>query len=338
MPDYQSSKALVLDFQRQLEHADHEKLLSICQQFYADDCAFYGVYPFNELTGPAQICEQLWQPLTQSFTALQRRPVIFIAGAPQQDGGHWVTSFGHFMGVLDKPWLGIPSTGRLTMLRYAEFYLVRDNKIVETAFFCDIINVMRQAGYNPLPPQTGAAITWPGPKTQDGLLLKDADPTESAITIDLVNRMVDDLDVLNKSGDDNCPPEYLAKTWHDSMVWYGPDGIGSSYTIPVYQQHHQYPFREGLADKVFNGHVCRYAEGDYACFFGWPNLTNRPIGSFLGLPAGAKGADMRIVDMYRREGDKLAENWVIIDLPWWLKQQGLDIFERMAKVMPASRF
>jgi hypothetical protein len=37
---------------------------------------------------------------------------------------------------------------------------------------------------------------------------------------------------------------------------------------------------------------------------------------------------MRVVDIYRRDGDKLAENWVLIDLLHWLKQQGLDVLER----------
>ena len=37
---------------------------------------------------------------------------------------------------------------------------------------------------------------------------------------------------------------------------------------------------------------------------------------------------MRVVDIYRRSGDKLEENWVLIDLPYWLKLQGLDILER----------
>ncbi|HIC37575.1 MAG TPA: nuclear transport factor 2 family protein, partial [Candidatus Marinimicrobia bacterium] len=43
--------------------------------------------------------------------------------------------------------------------------------------------------------------------------------------------------------------------------------------------------------------------------------------------------DMRVVDIYRRQGNKLAENWVLIDLPWWLKQQGLDIFDRNSEII-----
>jgi hypothetical protein len=38
---------------------------------------------------------------------------------------------------------------------------------------------------------------------------------------------------------------------------------------------------------------------------------------------------MRIVDLYRREGDLLAENWIFIDHLWLLKQLGNDLLARM---------
>lgn len=41
---------------------------------------------------------------------------------------------------------------------------------------------------------------------------------------------------------------------------------------------------------------------------------------------------MQVVDIYRREGDKLVENWVFIDIPYWLKQQGVDIIKRTAEI------
>lgn len=46
------------------------------------------------------------------------------------------------------------------------------------------------------------------------------------------------------------------------------------------------------------------------------------------LPGGTQDTQMQVVDVYRRDGDKLSENWVLIDLPWWLKQQGLDVLQR----------
>ncbi len=42
---------------------------------------------------------------------------------------------------------------------------------------------------------------------------------------------------------------------------------------------------------------------------------------------------MQVVDVYCYRGDKLPENRVLIDLPWWLKQQGLDVFERTAGIL-----
>ena len=149
----------------------------------------------------------------------------------------------------------------------------------------------------------------------------------------LVNKMINDLSELNESGSMGCPPEVLEKSWSKDMIWYGPAGVGATYTIPRYQEQHQLPFRSGLDDKKFEGHVCRFAEGNYACFFGWPNLSNTPIGGWLGLPGGKVNATMQVVDVYRREGDKLVENWVFIDIPSWLKQQGLDILDRTQKIL-----
>ena len=182
--------------------------------------------------------------------------------------------------------------------------------------------------------QTGSSHIHPGPLTHDGLLLEPQDPADGETTIALVERMIADLTAANETSDQTggVQRSVLAETWHDDMIWYGPEGIGATYTIDRYQQQHQFPFRFNLADKVFNGHVARFAEGDYACFFGWANLTNTPTGGFLGMPGSGAAADMRVVDVYRRDGDKLAENWVFIDLLHWLHMQGLDVLARMRQL------
>ena len=333
MSDYQSQKALVLDYYRALEAANAETVASVISQFTASDFQWYGVYPFNEQRGAEAVAEAFWHPFLNAWGSVQRRQDIFIAGTSEIDQTDWTISMGHLMGLRDRPWLGIPASRKLGFLRYADFNCVRDGKIVRSGFFCDLIGVMHQAGIHPLPPQTGASFLYPGPRTHDGIQLESQPPGESRKTLELVNRMVADLTELNQSGDDFPLPELLARTWHEDLIWYGPAGIGATYTIPRYQEQHQYPFRGGLKGKVFNGHVCRLAEGNYAGFFGWPNLTNTPTGGFLGLPASDTPADMRVVDLYRRDGDKLAENWVLIDLPWWLKQQGLDVLERTRQIV-----
>jgi len=43
-------------------------------------------------------------------------------------------------------------------------------------------------------------------------------------------------------------------------------------------------------------------------FFGWPNLTLTPSVGFMGMPATNTPGNMRVIDIYRRDGDKLTEN------------------------------
>ena len=328
MKSYQNQKSLILSFYDKLEGANAKSVEKVISQFTNSDFQWYGVYPFNEQKGGDAVAEVFWIPFLSAWSNVQRRQDVFLAGTSEIDNTDWVISMGHFMGLMDGNWLGFPASRKLAFLRYADFNCIKDGKIIRGSFFCDLIGLMHQLGINPLPPQTGASFIYPGPRTHDGLLIKPQKKIESEKTLELLNRMIGDLTDLNKSKNDSPSPDLLRKTWHDDMAWFGPAGIGATYTIPRYQEQHQLPFRRGLKDKTFNGHICRIAEGNYAGFFGWPNLTNTPKGGFLGLPASSIAADMRVVDIYRRQGEKLSENWVLIDLPWWLKQQGVDILER----------
>ena len=42
---------------------------------------------------------------------------------------------------------------------------------------------------------------------------------------------------------------------------------------------------------------------------------------------------MRIVDIYRRDGDKLVENWMFMDTLHYLNMQGLDILARLRNML-----
>lgn len=328
MSNYQKEKQIIRSYFEEMEKAEAEEVKDVMARYMAEDYNFKGVYPFREQVGTENAADAFFIPLKKALSHMQRRQDIFIGGTNEIDQSKWVMSMGHFMGLFDADFLGIPHTRKMISLRYAEFNCVEGEKISKTGLFVDLIGFMQQAGVNPMPPQTGNYYVYPGPRNHNGLLYEDAPETEGVKTLELVNKMVADLDELNVSGAMGCPPEVLEKSWSKDMIWFGPGGIGASYTIPRYQEQHQLPFRNNLKDKTFNGHVCRFAEGNFACFFGWPNLTNRPIGGFLGMPGGEVRADMQVVDVYCREGDKLSENWVLIDLPYWLKQQGLDIFER----------
>lgn len=329
MGDFLKEKQCVRDFMAAFDSANSSDIASVLSQYTASDYHWRGMHPFYEKDGVEAVIQDFWLPLRTSLTSLQRREDIFFTGQNIYNDGPqvWTCSMGHFMGLFDKDWLGIPATRKMAFLPYAEFHRIKDGKIAESTLYIDIIKIMQQAGLDPIPTQTATAIIQPGPQTHDGIQLGTSHPEEATATLELLEEMIADLSNLNVTGNDRCGPELLAKTWREDMIWYGPGGIGAAYTIPRYQEQHQYPFREGLTDKKFLGHVTRFAEGNYAGWFGWPNLTNRNRGGFLGLPESDIEAEMRVVDIYRRDGDKLAENWVFIDILYYLMQHGIDLLK-----------
>ena len=324
---YQTEKTLIRALHADLRAATADSVAGILARHTSPDWHWRGMHPWHEQHGAQAVAAAYWAPLLRAFTRLQRREDVFFAGHNHIDDGAsvWVVSMGHLMGLFDAPFIGIRPTGRIAMLRYCDFHRVAGGRIVETASFCDLLHLMRQAGQYPLPPQTGAHLVQPGPASHDGLLHTDAPAAEGAVTLDLIHRMIG---AINTHRDYATPHEELSQHWHDDMLWWGPDGIGATYTIDRYIQQHQRPFRTQLADRAFNGHIARLAEGAYGGFFGWPNLSLTPVGGYLGLPAGPR-ADMRVIDIYRRDGDKLAENWIFIDMLHFLNMQGLDVLARL---------
>ena len=195
--------------------------------------------------------------------------------------------------------------------------------------YFDIPNLMVQAGQNPFPPQTGAELVQPGPMTHDGLLTTAQPPEEGETTLALINAMIADLGQWDSG---LGLSEELARSWHDDMVWWGPTGIGATYTIDRYAQQHSGVFRSAFTDRSKTTHLCRLAEGHYGGFFGWANFTARPTGGFMGMPATGAPGEFRVIDIYRRDGDKLAENWVFVDLLHFWKTQGVDILARTTEI------
>lgn len=331
MSDFSQSKALVRRFYDELDSATDAELAAVLARYCTPDCLWRGMHPFYIQTGPDAAAESFWRPFRRAFRPIQRRMDVFMAGRNHMDGGatEWVASMGHLMGLFDADWLGIPHHRKMAFLRYVEFNRIEGGRIAETALWCDILSVMQQVGLNPLPLQTGAAFLTPGPRTHDGLLFAPQDPAESQKTLDLIHRMIDDL----HGSEMGSSQQELARTRHEDMIWFGPAGIGATYTLSRYDEQHQRPFSRHLGDIRSGGHLCRFAEGSYGGFFGWPNLTMQPLGGFMGLPASDRRVEMRVVDVYRRAGDRLAENWIFIDIPYFLYQQGVDVFDRMAQIV-----
>lgn len=333
---YQVEKKIVREYFDELEKCSPEQAKDVLKKYMAEDYFWEGPYPYLDKNGIEVVAEEFWKPLKTAFTRMQRRQDVFIAGVGL-DGVSWVMSMGQFVGNFEHDLLGIRHTNKMAHLQYCEYSHLVDGKIAHTAMFVDYVGLMMEAGVYPLTPMFGNYFVYPGPRDHNGLLFIDADPAESAETFRIVKQMNDEIDEVFFPEvvtfvDQETTYKMLQATWAEDMTWYGPCGIGAGYTIKGYMRHHHCPFEEGLTDVTFNDMHAYFAEGAFATYF--TSLQTTARGSWIGLPGGTKDICMRgDIDIYYVKDGKISENWCFIDIPYWLSQQGIDIFERTAAIM-----
>ena len=308
-------------------------------EFFDPACQWHTFHPINELHGTAEIALKFWQPLLHAMPDMERRTQLFFAG--DFDGrfcggaGTWVTAHGYLSGTFVNDWLGIPATGEPLYVRIGEFYRVENNKIVEARVLLDLVDVMRQAGFNVLPASNGLDLLVPGPQNNDGVQLGAQDPALTANAWQLLDRLINGLSKYKDSAD--LKSMNMQSVWHPEMWWYGPCGIGTTRRVEGFQRHHQQPFLHAFADRVGGHHRSRIAEGNFIASTGWPSVHATHTGTYLGVPAIDKPINMRVADWWRAEGDTLRENWVMIDIPELLLQMGVDVFARMHEQIAQRR-
>ena len=108
MTNLQAAKEVVQRFQTSIA-ADSVQPEETMARFCTSDMIWRGYHPFGLLDADTA-AQRFWAPLRDSFTSLQIREDVFFAGNNEIDGyaSQWVVSMGHFMGLFDAPWLGIP--------------------------------------------------------------------------------------------------------------------------------------------------------------------------------------------------------------------------------------
>lgn len=326
MSGFQSEKKLVLDFFNAIDSAAPDDVYDVLKQYTTKDYDWECVYPFLAERSAEYAARVFWKPFKEAVQHIQRRKDIFIAGCATDDGQNWVMSMGQFMGLFNHEFLGIRPTYKMQHLQFIEFNCVVDGKIAKTALFIDLIGFMQESGVNPLPPETGHYFVYPGPMEHNGLLYDETDPTMGQKTMKIVTDMITGMYTAHAMESDT-----MRASWAEDMIWYGPCGIGASYTIPGYQHQHQLPFRQNLNERKSLGRKAFFSEGNFACFYSALNISSK--GGWLGMTGGQKHVLMRgDVDVYYCKDGKISENWCYIDLPNWLHEQGLDIFERTASI------
>lgn len=294
----------------------------------APNAQFHMCHPFGDFTDAGDFYDATLAPLSRAWPDLERRDTIVMAGA-DSGGAEWVGCAGYYTGTFAAPWLEIPPTGHQAHMRFHEFYRIADGQVAEFQGIWDIPEVMMQANAWPLAPSLGREWHVPAPATQDGLAIHGT-PEQATATL---THIIDMLTAMKRHPAQPVAAMELDKFWHPKMNWYGPAGIGTGRGIAGFRHWHQIPYLRAMPDRGTElGHTRHhfFAENNYAAVTGWPNLMQTlDCDGWLGLPAMGKKITMCSLDFWRLEGDKIRENWVLLDLLDIYRQIGLDVFARL---------
>lgn len=288
--------------------------------------------PFDEITGPEALWEEVYEPLYSSFPDLERRDFIFMSGPRWGDNktGDWVGFGGNFIGNFAFPWLSIPASGKPVFMRYHEYWQVEDGIVTAIEGLWDIPQIMNQVGVWPFARQIGVEWLCPGPADGRGVITEHFNSENANISVKLVWDMLHEL----AKGDAKDPDRGLGSFWHPDALWYGSCGIGSAKGHKGITQTVLSGFRQGLSensrhleDGVFFG------DQNLVAFTGWPSAHATHSGDgFLGLAPTGVRFERRSLDFWRIEQGMIRENWVMVDLIHIYRQLGVDIFDRMNKL------
>ena len=278
-------------------------------------------HPVNEGQGFDYYEDRLAAPLRNSFPLAIERTDLRLEGEFKQ--GAWTASSGHLAGRFMEPLFGIPPTGRVHFIRFGRFERREQGKIVETILLLDLPSLMMESGCWPLAAPLGPRIVAPSPLPSP----EEDTPAEAEKSMKLVEAMIAGL--MSYDGK-SLASMGMRNFWTPGFWWYGPAPIGNFQGHDDYERGHQGPFLAAFPDRVGGNHRSRIAQGAFVASTGWPSINaTHSGGDWLGLAPTDKRISMRVMDFWRRDGDLLDENWVMIDIPDLLLQLGVDVFARM---------
>lgn len=155
MTDSQRDDTLSADDAARLEHARlGERNLALIHRmeaalaagsddmaaFFADDFRWVGNTGCGIKEGLAAFRRDWQLPIRAAFTEREYVTERFLAD------GEWVACFGHIEATHTGSFMGIEATGRRVIIPYMDFWLVRDERIVDNRVSVDFPRVLAQLG------------------------------------------------------------------------------------------------------------------------------------------------------------------------------------------------
>lgn len=299
------------------------------RDIYHADATVHASAPLGIREGADSIAD-LWRLLRSALPDMERRDLIFVGGENRDDprlagprAPRLVAALGHLQGSFVRDLLDIPATHGVAHLRYAETHWLDGDRLRESRVIFDLPDLMRQADVWPLPHSLGAEGMWPGPAPQNGLRLA-ADDWTGPDALETVLAMHDALLAFDGKDLASMPHE---EHWTENFMYYAAAGIGMTRGLEGFRAHHQIPFLRAFPDRWAEGHFIRISDGPFAVTGG--TVLGTHSAPYLGMTATGHVLRVTVMDFYRLEGRRIAENWLPMDVVRLAEQAGNDLFQRL---------
>lgn len=340
----QRHKNLIWQFWQDTENAAPAAYTNLLSAIATDDVAYFGPAPLKHYTGAAAITANYWEPLRRAFPDLKRDTFIYLGGASHGradgnaalDSREWVSGLGSFVGTFEADWLTIPASKQTTHIRFQESFCFDENGQVSHIYLLlDIPDVMRQAGYPVLPPDNGSAA-WARPAADDGVLLAAQPDAEDAASMSLIRNMI--YAGLNAFDKTELKSMGMRAYFQEDLKWFGPCGIGTMDSLKEFEDLHQQPWLVAFPDRKVADIDGLIAEGRYMAAIGFGDVVAHQTGPYLDAAPSGNRIEITGTDMWNRNGDKIEENWVFVDMIDMFEQMGVDLFARMREVIETGTY
>jgi len=328
--DAVENKKVIKSWSDDLRYVTPDTVGECLKKYWDQDAVFHGFQPIGNLAGTTPLCDEFYRPYLTAFPNAKKHLHFLFAGISA--GKEWVVAGGNLVGNFKEPWLGIPPTKLSTWVRFVELYEMQDGKIISAHLIYDLLSLLNQAGFrffNALAPE----IIIPGPIPNNGVIMGQSDPADATTSLALEENWREtglrQLRNLDKTITPNKPAlAIMNEFFQKDMMSYGPDSIGSTKGVQNYLSQKELPWQLSMQETEFKKPDVRIAESDYVMTFGETNVIHNGAELF-GLPTSGKNILLNSCQIYRREGDRFAESFCLMDMTDLLQQLGVDILKRV---------
>ena len=113
------------------------------KEFWNEDMIWHGPPGFGEIHSLEGFLRDELSVFYEAFPDFNGDFDIIFANE------NWVAATGYVTGTHKGDWLGIPATGKPMKMRYSDFWLIKDNMLLENWVMLDHLSVLEQIGINP---------------------------------------------------------------------------------------------------------------------------------------------------------------------------------------------